>query len=753
DLTLPQWRRLGGDLGVPGSDQWSREEMATEAIREHFERLRRERAEVRIAEGLHFLGDDSLDHWFAAALRNNDGDPVRLRQAAARLEDSNINPADETSSWRASHLRAVADHIEASETAGPESGKAVPREVAGRPARKAAPSKASPKADGLDDLADHQLKSLAVEFEVPNARTKSRVQLISALRRKGARSPYLPTDAQATPAGGRVPPVPAASTVDENVPLRGDPAGDNMRMHGDSLTMGLAQAYARAGRNGSANRMMELRRRAATSAADGISPQQVVDELREIRAQESDPAFQRQLDMAIDGIDAPMTPIPDLPPNTPPLARKLMEDLHAIPYARKGDGDRGGGGRVRGPSLVDQLAEVYRDAAAQRRGDDGRSPADRVRVILRGKTHEINEAAFRIWALTTRLDTDEFGPTGRRASPLVDELRRWERGEFSAPPPPADPEEQARIRQGRIDQARDVGDMAAEIDQLIGSDARPEALRRRIEAAVRQRLAKVDQILGLTPAQRDEHRTRLAAIERDLLAAVDDSDELRERAWEHASDQGITKVGNVGSVETFDPARHKSIAGSIPAGTRVEVIQPGTVVDVDGQRVRLAKLLVAEYADSADSPAPVSVAQPPRLNQSQADILELVNFHGGDIEARLLTALADSQRGRAAVDALLANGMLRRDGARVKSTDAGRRAHAEWVAAAFDAPGKAAELAAAATASDMEATLSDVTTATNLRKVAAALGIVVPSSAKSTEHIGQRIIRDLLAKRGQSFIR
>jgi hypothetical protein len=215
-----------------------------------------------------------------------------------------------------------------------------------------------------------------------------------------------------------------ASGVDESVSLSGDPEGDNMRMHGDSATMRLAQAYAKAGRNGSANRMMDLRRRATAKGGD-TTPQQVVDELKAMADAESDPNFKRQLQRALDDIDAPMTPMPELPANTPPLARQLMEDLHAIPRARKG---RRGGGQ----SLVDQLAEVYRNAAAGKRGDDGRSAADRIRNIVREQVHESEEASFRLWELN-----DRVMPEGGKAKPLVDELRKWERGLLTGTSPAA----------------------------------------------------------------------------------------------------------------------------------------------------------------------------------------------------------------------------------------------------------------------------------------------------------------------------
>jgi hypothetical protein len=169
----------------------------------------------------------------------------------------------------------------------------------------------------------------------------------------------------------------------------------------------------------------------------------VVDELKAIRAQETDPVFQRKLDEAIRGIDSPMTPMPKLPDDTPPEARKLMEDLHAIPYARKGDviDEHGhkrpspaGAGSVSGPSLVDQLAEIYRDVAASRRPEAGmRSPADRIRTLLRNNVHEVNEGSFPIWELA-----DRAGGAGTGRTPLETELRTWERahiptGQMTAP--------------------------------------------------------------------------------------------------------------------------------------------------------------------------------------------------------------------------------------------------------------------------------------------------------------------------------
>lgn len=226
---------------------------------------------------------------------------------------------------------------------------------------------------------------------------------------------------------------PAAAHIDEHVPLKGNPEGDNMRMHGDSPTMQLAQAYAAAGRNGSANTMMDIRRQATSRVpSEGRTPQETVDALKAMRAQEHDPRFQGMLDRAIAANDARPGQLPKMPESTPPLARQLMEELHRIPYARKGPGEESGAGVMHGPSMVDQLAQIYRDAAAGVRGEDGRNPQDRIQALLRNQVHEMNEPSFRIWDLASRLESSPAAGGARTPSPLAVELRNWERGARAA---------------------------------------------------------------------------------------------------------------------------------------------------------------------------------------------------------------------------------------------------------------------------------------------------------------------------------
>jgi hypothetical protein len=281
--------------------------------------------------------------------------------------------------------------------------------------------------DALAGLLAPELRQLATRLGLDSKGSKATLLQRIKDRVKGREAPT-------TSAERAVPKVeaPSAGAVDENVPLDKFPHDDNMRMHADSPTMQLAFAYEKAGRNGSANRVAKLRARTTTPSkgSERLTPQQLVDELRAMRAQETDPKFQRMLDRAIEANDAPMTPLPEIPADTPPLARKLLEDLHAIPYARKAPGSEAGSGSTHGPSLVDQLAEVYRDAGRGERGPERRHPVDRIRAILRNKIHELNDPSFRIWELTSRFESDESSDTGKKVTELEKQIRDWERSHW-----------------------------------------------------------------------------------------------------------------------------------------------------------------------------------------------------------------------------------------------------------------------------------------------------------------------------------
>lgn len=263
--------------------------------------------------------------------------------------------------------------------------------------------------DALAGLLAPELKQLADRLGLDTKGSKSTLLQRIKDRVKGREAPT--TSAERA--------VPSPGGVDESVPMQPYSKTDNMRMHVDSPTMGLVKMYELAGRNGSANRMLDLRRR-ATEKGGSTTPQQVVDELKAIRAQETDVKFQRELDRAIEANDAPMTSMPDLPPNTPPAARDLVEQLHAIPFARKGRGEQAAIGTTSKESVEQQVAEVLREIAS---GTSRQQPEIRLRQILTQQIHEMNEPSFRIWELAQLLEPVTDAQGRRRPSPLTLALR------------------------------------------------------------------------------------------------------------------------------------------------------------------------------------------------------------------------------------------------------------------------------------------------------------------------------------------
>jgi hypothetical protein len=154
-------------------------------------------------------------------------------------------------------------------------------------------------------------------------------------------------------------------------------------------------------------------------------------------------------------------------------------------------------------------------------------------------------------------------------------------------------EDAARERQVRADKARGVAETLSELDELSSNGASARAMESRIRT--RGKLNNLDPALidDLVQAGTSGDRTRVdAAIDR--IAAA----------------HGLHRVtGPAGAVEPFDRGRHKPIGKDIPSGTQVTVVRPGYDVDLDGERVSVAKAVVQTATPGEVSADPTVQAQ------------------------------------------------------------------------------------------------------------------------------------------------
>lgn len=130
--------------------------------------------------------------------------------------------------------------------------------------------------------------------------------------------------------------------------------------------------------------LAEMLGRAATDAVVGrASSQQVLDRIRGLRGRLPEgSAARRELDDAVSRLDAPDTPVPEVPAVAPEPLRRLMADLHAVPLVRRDPG------REQEP-----LARILGDFAA------GRTAGARLIIAVRGLRnlrHESVEGKFEI---------------------------------------------------------------------------------------------------------------------------------------------------------------------------------------------------------------------------------------------------------------------------------------------------------------------------------------------------------------------
>jgi hypothetical protein len=134
--------------------------------------------------------------------------------------------------------------------------------------------------------------------------------------------------------------------------------------------------------------------RAATDLVRGkATAQQTLEIVQQIRDQAPAGSRARQsLDYAVDRMDAPMTPVPEVPAGTPPALAQLVRDLHAVPLARQVPSKE-----------LEPLLKIIDDVAAGRISESG----FRLQFALRdlhNRRHESQEGKFEIDAAVERAE-------------------------------------------------------------------------------------------------------------------------------------------------------------------------------------------------------------------------------------------------------------------------------------------------------------------------------------------------------------
>jgi hypothetical protein len=120
-----------------------------------------------------------------------------------------------------------------------------------------------------------------------------------------------------------------------------------------------------------------------------LSPQKLVDEVRQLRDQvPAGSLAQQALTTAVSRMDAPMTEVPTIPDGTPPPLRQLVLDLHSIPLVRRDPAQE-----------MTPLLSILTDLAA---GKTPRFGLDHAVQELENRRHESVEGKFTIDAAVAR---------------------------------------------------------------------------------------------------------------------------------------------------------------------------------------------------------------------------------------------------------------------------------------------------------------------------------------------------------------
>jgi hypothetical protein len=180
---------------------------------------------------------------------------------------------------------------------------------------------------------------------------------------------------------------------------------DNMYMHGDSASMGLAQKLRKEGREEDAQYVADMRYHISVPEGEH-SPDDVermITELKAMMEREPDLKLRAHYERALEDIDAPATPLPVLPGSTPAVLRQMVEEMNKIPNARRTGNFAGTRKDV---SVVERLAGIARKIEAGDR-DALRGWQMQMRDALHS-LHESVDGAFQMWRLEKLLNDPEI---------------------------------------------------------------------------------------------------------------------------------------------------------------------------------------------------------------------------------------------------------------------------------------------------------------------------------------------------------
>jgi len=197
------------------------------------------------------------------------------------------------------------------------------------------------------------------------------------------------------------------------------------------------------------------------------------------------------------------------------------------------------------------------------------------------------------WHVTPQANQKDLTPRARLAAVVIGNqdkhaIRVLKRGSPS-------PEAQAVARQAKVDSARTVADLTAEVQRLVSDGASPEALRLRINQSAKR--------LG-TP---DDVRDSL------LSAAIDKPPMLPGVIDRIHSDYDLTPTGRTGDAGFFNPASMDMVGGGRPptegSGVQVRVVRPGYEVMLPSREVEVENRIRAAYRDLRSDKRWVGLAQ------------------------------------------------------------------------------------------------------------------------------------------------